>query len=121
MFFERWLGRLPLPLTEHDRAAGFWWELTMRQVEASRTIVLEAPRHARSFFEALVGDNVDLGRPESVEVIFGRRKGRKAGGVFTTAIDRHTHGVTLTVFYKHSRVKQYLKDVDVPCGTLAGG
>lgn len=49
VFFERWLARLPLPLTEHDRAAGYWWDLTMRQVETSRTIVLEAPRHARSF------------------------------------------------------------------------
>ena len=110
VFFERWTARLPLPLTEHDRAAGFWWDLTMRQVETSRTIVLDAPRHARSFFEALVGDNVDLTRPASVEIIFGRHKGRKAGGVFKTAIDRHTQGVTLNVFYKHSRVKQYLKD-----------
>jgi hypothetical protein len=110
VFFERWISRLPLPLTEHDRAAGFWWELTMRQVETSRTIVFDAPRHARSFFEALVADNLDLGRPESVEIIFGRHRGRKASGVFKTAIDRYTHGVTINVFYKHSRVKQYLKD-----------
>jgi hypothetical protein len=79
----------------------------MRQVETSRTIVFDAPRHARSFFEALVADNLELGRPE---IIFGRHRGRKAGGVFKTAIDRHTHGVTINVFYKHSRVKQYLKD-----------
>jgi len=110
VFFQRWTSRLPLPLTEHDRAAGFWWDLTMRQVETSRTIVFNAPRHARSFFEALVADNVDLGRPESVEIIFGRQRGRKAGGVFKTAIDRHTQGVTINVFYRHSRVKQYLKD-----------
>ena len=110
VFFERWTSRLPLPLTEHDRAAGFWWELTMRQVETSRTIVFDAPRHARSFFEALVADNLDLGRPESVDIIFGRQRGRKAGGVFKTAIDRHAHGVTVGVFYRHSRVKQYLKD-----------
>ncbi len=82
----------------------------MRQVETSRTILLDAPRHTRSFFEALVADNLDLGRPESVEIIFGRHRGREAGGVFKTAIDRHTHGVTINVFYKHSRVKQYLKD-----------
>ena len=30
--------------------------------------------------------------------------------MFKTAIDRHTEGVTVNVFYKHSRVKQYLKD-----------
>ena len=37
VFFERWMSRLPVPLTEHDRAAGYWWELSMRQVEVSRT------------------------------------------------------------------------------------
>jgi len=111
VFFERWTSRLPLPLSTADRDAGFWWDLTMRQVETSRTIVLDAPRHARAFFEALVADNLDLGRPESVELIFKRDpRGRKATGTFKTAIDRHTDGVTVNVFYKHSRIKQYLKD-----------
>jgi hypothetical protein len=45
----------------------------MRQVEVSRTIVFDAPHRARSFFEALIADNLDLGRPENVEIIFGRR------------------------------------------------
>ena len=67
VFFERWMSRLPLPLTEHDRAAGYWWELSMRQVEVSRTLVFDAPRHARGFFEALVADNLDIGRPDNVE------------------------------------------------------
>lgn len=109
-FFDRWAARLPLPLGDADREAGYWWDLSMRQVEVSRTIVFDAPRHTRSFFESLVADNLDLGRPESVEIIFGRARGRKAGGVFKTAIDRYTEGVTLNVFYRHSRAKQYLKD-----------
>ena len=45
-FFDRWMGVLPLPLTEHDRDAGYWWELSMRQVEVSRTVVFDAPRRA---------------------------------------------------------------------------
>jgi hypothetical protein len=53
VFFQRWMNRLPLPLTEFDHAAGYWWELSMRQVEVSRTLVFDAPRHARAFFEAL--------------------------------------------------------------------
>jgi hypothetical protein len=111
VFFERWMARLPLPLSAADRNAGYWWDLTMRQVETSRTIVLDAPRHARAFFEALVADNLDLGRPEHVERIFKRDpRGRKADGTFKTAIDRHTDRVTVNVFYKHSRIKQYLKD-----------
>ena len=45
----------------------------MAQVEVSRTIVFAQPRHARAFFEALVTDNLDLGRPDTVEIVFGRR------------------------------------------------
>ncbi|MBB5166977.1 hypothetical protein [Mycobacterium sp. AZCC_0083] len=44
----------------------------MRQVETSRTLVFDAPRHARGFFEALVTDNLDIGRPELIELVFRR-------------------------------------------------
>ena len=57
VFVQRWLHRLPLPLGPKDHDAGYWWEVSMRQVEISRTIVFDAPRHARGFFEALVADN----------------------------------------------------------------
>src|SRR5690242_6410741 len=52
VWFERWMARLPLPLTPADRDAGFWWELSMRQIEVSRTLVFDADCHARAFFEA---------------------------------------------------------------------
>jgi hypothetical protein len=114
-FFDRWVSRIPLPLTPADRAAGYWWELSLRQVEVSRTMVFDAPRQARAFFEALVADNLDLGRPESVEILFkrdprGRKPKDQAGGVFKTTIDRNNQGVTINAFWRHSRVKQYLKD-----------
>ena len=38
----------------------------MRQVEVSRTLVFDDPRRARSFFEALVADNVGIGRPHEM-------------------------------------------------------
>ncbi|HSU35960.1 MAG TPA: hypothetical protein VLJ88_09880 [Propionibacteriaceae bacterium] len=115
-FFDRWMAVLPVPLTDADRAASYWWELSMRQVETSRTIVFDAPRHARSFFEALVVDNLDIGRPDRVEVIFAghpRRWGRPpvVEPTYKTRIaTRDTIGVTVNADYKHSRVKQYLKD-----------
>jgi len=59
VFFERWMSVLPVPLTEHDRTDDYWWELSMRQVEVSRTLVFDAPR---PFVEALVVDNLDIGR-----------------------------------------------------------
>ena len=112
VFAERWWSILPLPLTEHDRAAGYWWELSMRQVETSRTLVFDAPRHARGFFEALVADNLDIGRPELIELIFkrGQRRGAKAGGQYKTKIITYGTEVNVNAFYRHSRIKQYLKD-----------
>jgi hypothetical protein len=35
-FFDYWIGQIPTPLTSEDRAAGYRWELSMRQVEVSR-------------------------------------------------------------------------------------
>ena len=72
---------------------------------------LRRPRHARGFFEALVADNLDIGRPHNVEIIFARKVRRDTKGVFGTAIDRRDNGgVLVNIFYKHSRIKQYLKD-----------
>ena len=116
VWFERWMARIPLPLTDADRDAGYWWELSMRQVETSRTLVFDDDVHARAFFEALLCENMDLGRPENVELLFrrGQRLGRASadppGGGFKTKIDRYCDLVTLNVFYKNSRLKQYLKD-----------
>ena len=116
IFFQRWPAVLPVPLTDHDADAGYWWELSMRQVEISRTLVFDAPRHARGFFEALVADNLDIGRPDSVELIFTghaphSRPGRPADpGLCKTKIVTRDTDVTVNAFYKHSRIKQYLKD-----------
>src|SRR3954447_23891937 len=107
VFFERWMSVLPLPLTDADRAAGYWWELSMRQVETSRTIVFDAPRRARAFVEALVVDNLDVGRPDSVELIFTgkherRGRPRKEPQLFKTKVVTRDTEVTINAFFKHS-------------------
>lgn len=88
----------------------------MRQIEVSRTLVFDAPRRARSFFEALVADNLDVGRPDSVELIFtGHRLYERAGlppeiGTAKTKVITRDTDVTMNAFFKRSRVKQYLKN-----------
>jgi hypothetical protein len=109
VFCQRWWARLPLPLTEADRAAGYWWDIAMRQVEVSRTIVFDAPRHARGFFEALCADNLDIGRPEEMQIIFGRRVATPPVGGYRTRLLRTGDEVTLNAYFRHSRVKSYLK------------
>ena len=109
-FFDRWLTRLPVPLTSADRGNGYWWELSMRQIETSRTLVFDQPRHGRAFFEALVADNLDLGRPEQVEIIFGRKILPSTPGVFATRVVTRGVDVTVNIGYKHSRTKEYFKE-----------
>ena len=114
-FFEGWMDILPLPLTQADQDAGYCWELSMRQIEVSRTIVFDAPRHARSFFEALVVGNLDIGRPDSVELIFQGHRGHwgrppATEPTYKTKIVTRDTDVTVNAFFKHSRIKQYLKD-----------
>ncbi len=110
VFAERWWARLPLPFTRADRQAGYWWDISMRQVEVAKTITFTAPRHARAFFEALAADNLDIGRPDNMEIIFNRQVRCITKGVFRTAVDRDNDGVVVNAFYRHSRIKTYLKD-----------
>ena len=109
------MARLPLPLTAADRSAGFWWELSMRQVETSRTLVFSTDVRARAFFEALLCENMDLGRPERAELLFrrGQRRGVPSSPPrdgFKTRIDQYCSLVTMNINYKNSRLRQYLKD-----------
>jgi hypothetical protein len=109
-FFERWMGVIPTPLDAPDRAAGFWWELSMRQIEVSRTLVFDAPRRARAFFEATVADNLDIGRPDEVKLIFSRQIRKNTKSEFATKVVTRGTDVTVNAFYRHSRIKQYLKE-----------
>ena len=109
-FFDHWMAVIPAPLTQADRAGGYWWELSMRQVEVSRTLVFDDPRRARGFFEALVTDNIGIGRPEAVAVVFARQVRKTTKEPFATRVFTPGTEVKMDFRYKHSRVKQYLKE-----------
>lgn len=109
-FFDRWLAVIPTPLAKTDREAGYWWELSLRQVEVSRTIVLDDPRRARAFFESLVADNIGIGRPNEVAAVFARRVQKNTPGIFRTRVFGAGTEVKIDFHYKKSRVKQYLKE-----------
>ena len=111
---RKWLARLPHPFTVADRAAGYRYEVSMLQTEFSLTQTLDRPVSGRVFFEQVIRDNLDVGRPDQVSLIFDRRvvrKGRFATpGRFRTRVI--TDGVTpsLHVDYKHTKIKQYHKE-----------
>jgi len=109
-FFLKWLQRLPWPLSSQDCAAGYTHQLSVWQLEFSRTQVFDRPVHGRQFFENVIRENLDLGRPERVQLLFDRKIIRTTPGHFRTRII--THGVlpSLHISYKTSDLKQYFKD-----------
>ena len=70
---RKWLDRLPHPFTAADRKAGYRYEISILQAEFSLTQVLDRPVHGRLFFEQVICENLDLGRPEEVQLIFNRK------------------------------------------------
>jgi hypothetical protein len=110
----KWMAILPCPFTAEDTAAGYRYEVSVLQAEFSLTQVLDKPVTGRIFFEQVIRDNLDIGRPDQVGLIFARRiisKGPRATpGRFRTRVI--TEGVvpTLHVDYKHSKIKQYHKE-----------
>jgi hypothetical protein len=79
------------------------------EVWVSRTIVFDQPRHALGFFEALCADNLDIGRPEQMQIVFGRRVRTPPPDGYRTRLLRSGDEVTLNAHFGHSRVKSYLK------------
>jgi len=112
-FFDRWSQRLPWPMTPANRAAGYDHRLALSQLEISLTQVFDRPVQGRHFFEAVIRENLDLGRPDRVGLLFPIRIQRTTPpplyGYRTRVI---TDGVqpSLHVHYKHSHVKQYFKE-----------
>jgi len=110
---RKWLRILPTPFTDEDQAAGYRYELSILQAEFSLTQMLDAPVSGRIFFEQVIRDNLDIGRPDHVALIFDRRilngRKRKTPGRFRTRVI--TDGVvpSLHADYKNAKIKQYHK------------
>src|SRR5438552_10930454 len=108
--FRKWLRRLPHPFMAAHRRAGYRYQLSILQAEFALTQVLDRPHTGRCFFEEVIRENLDIGRPDQMQLIFNRRVTRRTPGQFRTRV--LTHGVvpSLHVDYKKTRVKQYHKE-----------
>jgi len=107
---DKWLARLPDAFTVEDHAAGFNPQLSILQAEFSRTQVFDRPLSGRHLFEEIIRENIDLGRPSKVSLIFQRRITKRTPGTFNTRVI--TQGVipSLHVGYKSTKIKQYFKE-----------
>jgi hypothetical protein len=108
--FRKWLERIPLPLSAEDRAAGYDWSLSIWQMEVSLTQIFDRPLRGREFFEEVIRDNLDLGRPDRVQLIFDRVVTKKTPGQFRTRVIQDGVRPSLHINYKNFDLKQYFKE-----------
>src|SRR5712691_1362891 len=109
-FFRRWQRILPSPLSAQDGERGYRYQLALRQIELSDTRVFDRPEAGRAWFERVIRDQLALGRPDQVSLVFARRVIATTPGRFQTKVLNRGVEPAIQVLYKHSKVKQYFKD-----------
>ncbi len=102
------MAELPQPLTKEDRAAGRVYALSMIQLEVADTRVFDRPLRGRQWFEATIAEQLALGRPAEISLLFDRRITRATPGRFETRVTTPLTLPVIRFFYKRSQVKQYL-------------
>ncbi len=104
--FRKWLARVPLPLRREDREAGYDWNLSIWQMEVSLTQIFDRPLRGREFFEEIIRDNLDLGRPDRVQLVFDRVVTKKTPGEFLTRVIQDGVHPSLHISYKNFDLKR---------------
>src|SRR3954449_12794635 len=107
---RKWLRKLPHPFAAADRQAGYRYQISILPAEFSLTPVLDRPVTGRVFFEEVIRENLDIGRPSQVQLIFDRRVSRTTPGKFRTRVITEGVAPSLHVDYKNTRIKQYHKE-----------
>ena len=79
-------------------------------MEVSLTQVFDRPLRGREFFEEIMRDNLDLGRPDRVQLIFDRVVTKKTPGQFRTRVIQDGVHPSLHINYKDFDLKQYFKE-----------
>jgi len=108
--FDDWVEQLPWPLSAEDRAAGYRHQLSVWQLEVSQTLVFTDPEQGRALVESIIRDNLDVGRPDRVSLIFDRRVIKRTPSEFDTQVIQYGVLPCIRIRYKHSTLRIYFKD-----------
>lgn len=108
--YRKWLRILPHPFSASDRRDGCIYDLSILQAEFALTQILDRPLSGRLFFEQVIRENLDIGRPGQVQLIFNRRVTKRTPGSFRTRVITRDVTPTLHLQYKRSSIHQYHKD-----------
>ena len=62
---RKWLARLPHPFEPADREQGIRYDISILQAEFARTQVFDRPAQGRVFFDEVLREHLDMGRPDT--------------------------------------------------------
>lgn len=108
---RKWFARLPHPFPARDRKAGYRYDVSILQAEFALTQILDRPLTGRCFFEQVLRENLDLGRPDRIQMIFDRKVTRRTPGRFRSRVLTRGVDPSLCIDYKTSKIHQYFKEV----------
>jgi hypothetical protein len=109
---QRWLNPLAPPLIDaNEQRAARDYRLFFSQTEFCTNLVFHRRAPLDQLSERLLDLNRDIGRPDKLAVIFGRKvSSRTPGGFQTTIADHHLGNPVIRSQYKDQSVKQYVRD-----------
>ena len=97
-------------VTPTELRGDYGYELAFRQFEVSETCIFDRPQAGRMWFERVIRDHLDVGRPDQIALIFQRRVTRCTPGRFRTRLVNRGVNPTLCCCYKSARLRQYFKE-----------
>jgi len=112
---HKWLNRLiPFFRGQERREHGCWHQLFFAQVEYCENLIFRRRAALDQLGERLLDANRNLGRPDKLAVIFGRRVTKQYQGKLQTEIeDLHLGNPVMRSYYKNGFAKHYVRDYDV--------
>ena len=112
---HKWLNRLiPFFRASERREHGCWHQLFFAQVEYCENLIFRRRAALDQLGDRLLDANRNLGRPDKLTVIFGRRITKQYSGKLQTEIeDLHLGNPVMRSYYKNGFAKHYVRDHDV--------
>ena len=112
---HKWLKCLiPFFSGSERRQHGCWHQFFFAQVEFCENLIFRTRAALDQLGDRLLDANRNLGRPDKLTVIFGRRITKQYSGKLQTEIeDLHLGNPVMRSYYKNGFAKHYVRDHDI--------
>jgi hypothetical protein len=109
---QRWLSQLAPPLIDASgKRAARDYRLFFSQTEFCTNIIFDRRAPLEQLSERLLDLNRDIGRPDKLTIVYGRRINKRTRHGFQTQItDHHLGNPVIRSNYQDQSVKQYVRD-----------